>query len=515
MNRRTAALAGMLAGGVAALFMVAAMLCLRFLWGIATPSELAGDRLAPFLPVRFFFKLIGLAGGYNQLKQLGVGGVLATLIGLGVIGGGVYAAALRDSRGRDSRADRILGAGVAAVWIVSLAVLWPVLGTNYAGLPPDTGAIATAAGLLVSYILYALLLRSLCRFLVPGGSAAAGARAGRSEASRRGFLVAGLGLVGAAAAGALLRDAYRRAAYAYDGTAYQGPGIQPVTPNDRFYVVTKNNLDPSPRLDLWRLEITGRLGRPRRYRYDELRALPAVTQETTLACISNGIGGGLMSNAIWKGVPLRTLLEAAGAASDLREVLCRGLDGYTDTIPAEKALNPTTLLAYEMNGVPLPVRHGFPVRLIVPGLVGEKSVKWITKIDLRDQPVKGFYESQGWGPNFTLHTTSRFDEPDFRTPLPAGRAVLLRGIAFAGDRGVDRVQVSTDDGGTWDDAPLTYRRSPMAWALWAYTWTPPRRGEYRLAVRAIDGTGAVQTGQWHGTVPEGTTGYHRVVARVQ
>jgi DMSO/TMAO reductase YedYZ molybdopterin-dependent catalytic subunit len=514
MNRRTAVPAGLVAGIVAALFMVAVMLGMRSLWGLATASELAGDRLAPFLPVRFFFKLLGLAGSYNHLKQLGAGGVLATFLAVGALGGVIYAVA-QQRYGEDRRADRFLAGWIVAVWVASLAALWSVLGTNYGGLPPDTGAIATAVGLLVSYGVYGLLLTTLFRFLVVDAHTAATLPARPSAEGRRALIVAGLGVIGGLATGALLRQAYLRAAYAYDGTENQAPGVEPVTSNERFYVVTKNNIDPSPSRELWRLEIAGRLQQPRSYRYADLRALPAVTQETTLECISNRIGGGLMSNAIWKGVPLRTLLRASSPLPGGREVLCVGLDGYTDTISAEKALNPTTLVAYEMNGVPLPIRHGFPARLIVPGFVGEKSVKWITRIEWLDRPAKGFYERQGWGPNFTIHTTARFDEPDFRTPIPVGRPVELRGIGFAGDRGVERVQVSLDDGVAWHDARLIYRGSAMAWVLWAFTWTPRRAGEYRLAVRAIDGTGAVQTGEWHGTIPEGTTGYHRVAARVE
>jgi len=121
---------------------------------------------------------------------------------------------------------------------------------------------------------------------------------------------------------------------------------------------------------------------------------------------------------------------------------------------------------------------------------------------------------QGWGPNFVIHTSSRFDAPDFGRSLSLG-VIMLRGMAFAGKRGVDRVEVSTDDGRTWQRARLTYRGSPLGWALWSYAWTPPRAGEYALVVRATDGTGAVQTAQSRVTVPEGASGYHRVVARVE
>ncbi len=521
MHQLKAALGGMLAGSVAALVTMLVMLSLRFAWGVATLPELVGDRVAPFLGVWYFLELLARVGGYNQLKQLGVGGVLAGLFVVGAIVGAAYILILtyrrtpRPETSARRRADRVLSAFVVALWLVSVAALWPNLGTNYSGLPLGTAAVATAVGLLVSYAVYGLVLRGLCWFLVAVPYNAREPMAAPRSEGRRALLVAAAGLVAAVGVGAFLRAAYRRAAYAYDGTQYRDPDIQRFTPNERFYVVTKNNIDPWPERSLWRLEIAGSVQRPRTYRFEDLSALPAVAQETTLECISNGVGAGLISNAMWTGVPLRTLLATAGPGATVRDVVCHGVDGYTDTIPLEKAMTETTLVAYQMNGVPLPPRHGYPARLIVPGLVGEKSVKWVTRIELVDHDAKGFYETQGWGPDFVLHTMARFDAPDFATPIPLGAAVLLKGIAFAGDRGVDRAQVSTDDGVTWGDARLAYRGSRLAWVLWTLTWTPRQAGEYRLAVRAIDGTGAVQTPRVRRSAPEGATGYHRVVAHVQ
>lgn len=231
-------------------------------------------------------------------------------------------------------------------------------------------------------------------------------------------------------------------------------------------------------------------------------------------CISNQVGGGLMSNALWKGVPLRSLLEAVGPQPGITKVVLRAVDGYDDTIPVAKAMEPTTLVAYEMNGAPLPFIHGYPVRLIVPGLFGEKSVKWITRIELLAQDVKGFYEKQGWGPDFTIPTHSRFDGPDFSKPITLAGKILLKGVAFGGNRGISRVEVSFDDGNHWQDAKINTPGTRLTWALWSHDWKPERAGEYKLVVRATDGDGALQIKEERWTAPHGATGYHKVTARV-
>jgi DMSO/TMAO reductase YedYZ molybdopterin-dependent catalytic subunit len=231
-------------------------------------------------------------------------------------------------------------------------------------------------------------------------------------------------------------------------------------------------------------------------------------------CISNQVGGGLMSNAVWKGVPLRSLLEASGPHAGITRVVLRAVDGYDDTIPFAKAMEPTTLVAYEMNEAPLPFRHGYPVRLIVPGLYGEKSVKWITRVELLAQDVKGFYERQGWGPNFTIPTHSRFDGPDFGKPIPFAASIPLKGVAFGGNRGISRVEVSFDDGNDWREAKINTPGTRLTWALWNYDWKPERTGEYKLAVRATDGDGALQIKEERWTAPHGATGYQKVTARV-
>jgi len=171
-----------------------------------------------------------------------------------------------------------------------------------------------------------------------------------------------------------------------------------------------------------------------------------------------------------------------------------------------------------MNGEPLPPRHGYPARVIVPGLFGEKNVKWVTRIELVDHDVKGFYERQGWGPNFVVPTTARFDQPADRQRLDLAQAatgVRIKGVAHAGNRGVKQVEVSLDGGDSWQVAKIDFAPSPLAWVLWSYDWKPARPGNYRLVARATDGQGEAQTAEERGIVPEGATGYHRISIGVE
>ena len=234
-----------------------------------------------------------------------------------------------------------------------------------------------------------------------------------------------------------------------------------------------------------------------------------------MQCISNTVGGALNSNAVWKGVPLREVLAAVGISPSAKQVMFHGADGFTDDLPIDKALHPQTLLVFQMNGQELPQRHGFPLRLIVPGFVGEKSVKWLTRVEVREHPGKGFYEQQGWGPQFTINNSARFDAPDFQRPVQVGQRTVIKGTAFAGDRGVRDVEVSTDGGKTWAKAEITYRGSKLAWVQWRFPWKPEMPGKVMLAVRCIDGTGEVQDGRRKSPGPEPARGYQEVVANVQ
>ncbi|MBC8091733.1 MAG: molybdopterin-dependent oxidoreductase, partial [Pseudonocardia sp.] len=330
----------------------------------------------------------------------------------------------------------------------------------------------------------------------------------RALLSGLGVGVVGVGL--AATTGGLGTTLYNRSTFSYDGLRLNGPGITPITPNDAFYTVTKNVIDPRVDASRWSFSVDGAVRMPNTYDFTALTRMPETVQETTLMCISNGVGDGLMSNAMWTGVPLADLINAAGPSDDAVEVLVTAVDGYTDTFPIEKALDGTTMLAYRMNGDELPQRHGFPVRLVVPGFYGEKNLKWITGVEVVTYDAKGFYETQGWGPDFVIPTRSRISEPTTTDPVSRGGVVPLRGTAFGGDRGVSRVEISTDDGRTWTDATITYPGTRLSWALWSHEWRPTVAGATAVIVRATDGTGAPQIVTDRPTVPTGATGLHRI-----
>ena len=514
MSKTKAILAGLVAGFVAAVLITTGMLLLATL-GVATPLVIIGDRLSVFIPPGPFLSLMGKVGGYNHLKQLGVGSTIAGQLVVGAVGGAILALFVRRSRGRIPAIWTMLIFVLVPVVVFSI-VLWPVLGTSYIGLPIQVARLVTLIGFALCVLLFERTLVAGFRFL-------ATKRTGEQDheftpaIGRRAFV---LGTIGIAAAGggiALARKLYRAAAFSYDGTQYKGSIVQPITPNDLFYCVTKNVVDPKVDVDLWHLEIGGLVQNPATWRFQDLVGFKPTTQETTLMCISNGLDAGLMSNAVWKGLPLRDLLDQAGVLSGAARVRLQAVDNYTDTIPLEKAMQPTTLLAYEMNGAPLPDRHGYPLRVVVPGYFGEKNVKWITRVEVTDANAKGFYEAQGWGPNFIVPTRSRIDVPDDWAFLSLGKLtapIEVKGIAFGGDRGISRVELSFDDGHTWSDAEIYYSGGNLAWSLWKAQWTPAAAGDYALVVRATDGEGDVQEFEEDRGAFSGVSGLHRINVRV-
>lgn len=493
--------------------MTVTMLLLASLFGVATPLVIFGDRLSVFIPADTFLSLMGRVGGYNHMKQLGVSSVIAGQLLVGGFGGMIYGLVMRSGKSRfavTSFVFVLLPLAVVAIF------LWPVLGTHYLGLPINRGSVVTLGGLLAAFLVFERSLVLLFRFITRPRI-----QINDQEFSppigRRALLASVLALLAAGGGAELLRRLYRIATFSYDGTQYKGRIVQPITPNDQFYCVTKNVVDPQVNPAFWRLEITGLVKARQTYRLDRLKSLPAVEQETTLMCISNGLDAGLMSNALWKGVPMNVLLNAASPLPSAAKVRLHGVDNYTDTFPLEKAMDPTTLVVYEMDGQPLPDRHGFPARVIVPGYFGEKHVKWITRIEVADESAIGFYEKQGWGPDFIVPTRSRFDQPDnystFRSDA-AANGIALRGVAFGGDRGISRVEVSVDDGATWREAKLDYPGTKLTWVLWSYDWRPAGPDNYTLVVRATDGEGEVQEWDEERPFKSGTTGFHKITVYV-
>jgi DMSO/TMAO reductase YedYZ molybdopterin-dependent catalytic subunit len=494
--------------------MTTTMLLLATL-GVATPLFIIGDRLSVFIPPGPFLLLMGKVGGYNHLKQLGVGSTIAGQLLVGAIGGAIFGLLVR---GNPQRASAIWTMSIFVVLplVVFAIVLWPVLGTSYIGLPIEVARLVTLVG-------FALCILAFERTLVAGFRFLTTQQVREQDyeftpaIGRRAFVLGTIGLAAAGGGVALARKLYRAAAFSYDGTQYKGSIVQPITPNELFYCVTKNVVDPKVNVDLWHLEIGGLVQNAATWRFQDLVGFTPTTQETTLMCISNGLDAGLISNAAWKGLPLRDLLDQAGVLSGAARVRLHGVDNYTDTIPLEKAMDPTTLLAYEMNGGPLPDRHGYPLRLIVPGYFGEKNVKWLTRIEVADANAKGFYEKQGWGPDFIVPTRSRIDVPDDWAFVSLGKLtapIEVKGIAFGGDRGISRVELSLDDGQTWNDAEIYYAGGDLAWSLWKAQWTPPGAGDYSLVVRATDGEGNVQESEEDRGPFSGVSGLHKINVRV-
>ena len=510
--------------------MTTAMLLLATL-GVATPLLIIGDRLSVFIPPGPFLSLMGKVGGYNHLKQLGVGSTIAGQLVVGALGGALYALLKRPTEepphgGDNAIRDSRMAWNAPAVWtmiifvllpvVVFAIALWPVLGTSYIGLPIHVARLVT----LICFALCVLLFE---RTLVTGFRFLTTKRTDKQDyeftpaLGRRAFVLGTIGLAVAGGGVALARKLYRAATFSYDGTQYKGSLVQPITPNDLFYCVTKNVIDPKVNIDLWHLEIGGLVQNAATWRFQDLEGFKPTTQETTLMCISNGLDAGLISNAVWKGLPLRDLLDQAGVLSGAARVRLHGVDNYTDTIPLEKAMEPTTLLAYEMNGAPLPDRHGYPLRVIVPGYFGEKNVKWLTKVEATGANAKGFYEAQGWGPNFVVPTRSRIDVPDdwmFVSLSKLSKPIEVKGIAFGGDRGISRVELSFDDGQTWSDAEIYYSGGELAWSLWKAQWTPVTAGDYALLARATDGEGDVQEWEEDRGPFSGVSGLHRINVRV-
>ncbi len=287
----------------------------------------------------------------------------------------------------------------------------------------------------------------------------------------------------------------------------------PITPNDRFYL-TSYRTPPDLRLEQWSLSVRGLVERPLALDYAQATARPAVSRIATLECIGNSVGDDTIGTAEWTGIPLKALLDEVGVRDGAVDVVFRAADGYTDSLSLERALSGDVLVAHRMNGVPLPRAHGFPLRVIAPGLYGMKSVQWLTEIDVVEQDYLGYYQTKGWSEAAIVKTMSRIDAPGHGETV-RGLAQTVRGFAFAGSRGVQAVELSLDGGERWAPAQLEPELSPHAWRFWSFRWTVPKPGRWTLAVRAQDGQGRWQTSADEGPFPDGAQGLHEITVTVQ
>jgi DMSO/TMAO reductase YedYZ molybdopterin-dependent catalytic subunit len=514
----TSVLFAAIAGLIAGLLAVVVMGLLFLLAGIPTPVELFGDFVLQHIDVTTFLRLLITFAPNSKTAPLGL--ALLGMLGIGVLLGWLYAALVRVSLPTDSyrpaRREWLTAlAFTVGMTLIGVVLFWNELRQNLFGPPLPWAMLLSALGLLLDFSVYSIALCLLYRALLPRRIRE---QSGPAIQKRRQLLtrlgVAMLGVGTAAGTVALLREYLDRYTW-YDGlkTWPRNNVLPPITPNREHYVVTQNAVDPTPNSALWRLEIVGLVGRAGIYTYEEIQQLPSTSRAITLECIANGVGDHLISTAIWHGVALRTLLERhGGALPTARYIAFYSVDGYNMSLPLNEVLEVDPILAWRMNGAELPQRHGYPLRVVIPGRFGEENPKWLTRIELTDHFVHGLYSSQGWY-NGPLHTMSRIDRPGGK--LAVGQVVEIGGIAFAGNRGIQKVEVSTDNGQSWQQATLDPPLSGDSWVFWKMQWRPERPGNYTLVVRATDGTGAVQTSRQRGTVPNGATGYHRVKVMVE
>ncbi len=284
----------------------------------------------------------------------------------------------------------------------------------------------------------------------------------------------------------------------------------PVTANEDFYRIDTALVPPAVDVDDWSLTITGRVGQPITLTYSELRDLPQIERYITLACVSNPVGGDLVGNALWQGVPLRAVLESAGISPSAEQLVAESVDGFTAAFPINAAVDDReAMIALGMNGEVLPISHGFPARLVVPGLYGYVSAtKWLSQIRLTTFAEEtGFWIPRGWIADGTIESASRIDVPLNRESLPAGN-VVVAGRAWHQRVAIGGVEVSVDDG-PWSAATLAADMGIDTWRLWSWNWAATR-GDHTLRVRMIDANGDVQSPVVRRSGPGPSSGYQSV-----
>lgn len=296
--------------------------------------------------------------------------------------------------------------------------------------------------------------------------------------------------------------------------AHPGEPTAEITPNGDFYLVSKNLIDPE-KVDIksWRLKVVGEVSREQELDIEAIRAMPAHEEYATFQCISNEVGGYLMGTAKWKGVLMTDFLAAVQPSAAARYLWFESTDDYTESMELDFARMDGVMLAYEMNGEVLPQEHGFPLRLVAPGKYGMKQPKWLRQIAFRAENMDGYWVKRGWDTEADMQTSSRIDVPGSNDTLME-RMLRVEGVAFSGRRGIKRVEVSTDDGHSWNDAVLKTPLSPYTWVLWSYDWsTIATNTRPVILARATDAEGVVQTATKAFPFPKGATGYPRVTVK--
>lgn len=506
---------GVVASLAAAAVMLAVMLFIRVFFELPSLPEMLADGFTLIIPLSIFARLLGALES-NAKPLLLVGIILGHLI-MGMLLGLIYARVWGCSSLRSSKGLGLLGPWsgglllAALLWLLALLVVMPAAGAGLLGLAGRPGPVSLALSTLASSLAFGVALVAFFQGMLAVQSKMSG-ELPQADRGRRVLLLKLASVPVALLVGGALWQLLGKqigAELQEMGSALQtsGTGILPdeITSNADFYTVSKNFGDPTVDIQKWSLDLKDQAGRRLTLSYGDLKSLPSVEQAATLMCISNEVGGDLISNAVWTGVRLRDLLARLGATSADRVVL-RAWDGYSDSIPFDKAMQDGTILAYLMNAETLPDTHGFPARLVVPGIYGMKNVKWVTAIELVDGDFRGYWQERGWSNVAVIKTMSRLDVPAKGSTLPLA-PLAVGGIAFAGDRGVSKVEVSPDAGNTWLQMNVKEALSPYAWSLWTGQWQPTAPGDYVLLARAWDKSGQVQDRKDTNTLPDGASGY--------
>jgi DMSO/TMAO reductase YedYZ molybdopterin-dependent catalytic subunit len=509
--------------------------------GVSLPEEF-GSEITALMPGSMFEYLHQVIGA--DAKQILFYIILAGQCLVFALSGGIFSAQL------DRLGDRLRlfhGLLLALIlWLFAGVILLPLTQAGFFGMNLEIGTVRVVLSLALTGIVFGLIYVSLTNWLVslqPVQAAGSQSQreAGKDETelelermSRRSLLKHGLVIGGIVVVGAALWQFITSGAGSPQipvsqllqhykskiipppipnyGTIQPVPNLSPeITPNDQFYLVSKNLIsDPVVNGATWQLTVDGLVEHPFTLNYAELMAMPRKAQYETLECISNTVGGQYMSNALWEGIPLATFLQRAGVKPGATKVVFHAADDYADSIHLSKALEPTTLLAVRMNGVTLPQEHGFPVRMLVPGIYGMKHCKWLTRIEVVNYDFQGYWEQRGWDDTAAVRMTSRIDTPLQGSTVKVNRPAYIAGVAFSGNKGISEVDVSLDSGQTWQRAVLKQPPSDLTWVIWEYTWKPTTTGGVYVTVRAIDLEGNVQDPTGAPTLPSGSSGYHTI-----
>jgi DMSO/TMAO reductase YedYZ molybdopterin-dependent catalytic subunit len=418
--------------------------------------------------------------------------------------------------------------------------------------PTASGALVVLTAALqiaVGYGVLTLLLTTAQPATLATGAGTRGASAATQSPERRAFLlqagaIGALAVVGGAIGRSILSGraaATANASFGGSGSGSQAaavipqavspaptpgpdaslnvPGITPVVmPNDQFYRIDTAFFPPSVDLSSWNLHVFGMVDKEVRLTFEELVQLPLIERYVTIACVSNQVGGNLVGNAKWTGAKLADVLAMAGVKAGATQIVPRSIDGWTAGFPTSWITDPAhprdAIIAVKMNDAPLPVEHGFPARLIVPGLYGYVSAtKWLTELELTTlEAIDAYWVPRGWAKEAPILTQSRIDVPQNGAQVTAGPTAVA-GIAWAPDRGISKVEVRID-GGAWNAATLATELTPATWVQWKWTWQA-KAGQHVIEVRATDGTGAVQTDQVTPPDPDGARGHHQIAVEVR